>query len=258
MGLPVRIAGVVLAVVACVVAFQLVAAWVGQPPPSVIARATFGRTFGPGWGDADRGGPFRVSGTKSDYQVLEGSGQVLVPAPGLTRRALLRDVVARDVDLSFRVTIRSGLVGSGAFVYGLLRSVETVGEYRTKIRFAPTGSVYVAVTTVEAGAETPVGEEVRVPDFQYVSGATIHVRTRIEGAAPARLSAKVWAAGDREPPGWLVSEEATVAAVDEGGAVGVQAYASRFATDAPVELRFDDVEVRTIEPEETQSEGVTL
>ncbi|MBA2720925.1 MAG: hypothetical protein H0U52_17040 [Chloroflexi bacterium] len=217
-----------------------------QPTPDVVVRDRFDRNVAEGWGAASFGGPFVLSGTKSDYTVTAGAGVMAVPGAGVARRALVRDALVRDADLSFRIGLESAPTGGGSFVYGVLRQNAGVGEYRAKIRFAPTGAVYIGMTAIEGERERPLGEESRVPELSYSFGSMVNVRCRIEGTKPATIRLKVWSTDQPEPVGWNLRTQDSGIGLDQPGSLGIQVYASRTTSAFPVRFLFDDLEARSL------------
>ncbi len=217
-----------------------------KPAPDVVVRDRFDRSVAEGWGPASYGGSFVLSGTKSDYTVTAGAGVMAVPGAGVARRALVQDALVRDADLSFRVGLESPPTGGGSFVYGVLRQNAGVGEYRAKIRFAPTGAVYIGMTAIEGDRERPLGEEFRVPELSYSIGSMLNIRCRIEGAEPATIRLKVWSTDQPEPVGWNLRADDNGIGLDQPGSLGVQGYASRTTSTFPVRFLFDDLEARSL------------
>jgi CSLREA domain-containing protein len=68
----------------------------------LIAADAFARTTPSGWGTANSGGSYWVTGNPADYSVNGGVGVMAVPAPGIARNAVLSSLAVRDFDLSVR------------------------------------------------------------------------------------------------------------------------------------------------------------
>ena len=68
----------------------------------------------------------------------------------------------------------------------------------------------------------------------------LNVRFQVSGSGTTNLAAKVWKDGDVEPAGWTLSATDTTAGLQGVGGVGLWAYLSGSATNAPIILSVDD------------------
>ena len=216
-------------------------------PPDVLAYDRFDRSLAEGLGGIDRGGEWRLSGTKADYRVDSESAIVVVPEPGSTRRALLPDVTAADVDLHFLVGLETLPTGGGALVYSILRHSDEQRELRSRIRVVDSGAVYVGATLFSPDGEEELTPEVRLEETRWAPGTRLHLRTRVEGD-PAVLRVKVWADGTNEPIAWTMRANTARGAVPPLGSIGFQAYVGRSGTTIPFQFRFDDYVARRLLP----------
>lgn len=235
---------VVLALAAAVVGAILVIGSM-EPSPETLVMDRFERTVAEGWGESPLGGDYVVSGTRADYSVMRSKGLIIVQAAGITRSARLRYVVARDVDLSFRVSMDTSPTAGGSFAYGIVRHTDPQHEFRAKVRFAPGGGLFVGVTALVGTGERELSPEVRLPDLTYVPGTSIEVRARVEGD-PATIRVKVWPANQTEPTAWAMRANAPAGLLAAPGNVGVQVYVSQESTALPVAFSFNRVEAREL------------
>ena len=216
------------------------------PPTYTVAQDDFNRTAPSLWAAAETGGVWSYQGTLNSF-TLDGSGATLnLPSANQTRSAFLFSTLATDVDLTFSVSTDKPAAGNSIYVYGTLRRTADGYAYRPKLRFAPNGNVYVQASKVTASGEAPLGPEVLVPGLSQAG--TIHVRGAAIGTSPTTISVRAWADGSPEPTTWQFSATDSSAALQSAGSVGVLAYISSGATNAPVNVRFDDLLATTTNP----------
>jgi hypothetical protein len=80
----------------------------------------------------------------------------------------------------------------------------------------------------------------------FTPGAVIHVRMQVFGTSPTTVRSKVWLNSASEPSGWTVSATDSYAGLQTAGAVGLRAYLSGSATNAPVTLSVLDLDARPV------------
>ena len=203
----------------------------------VLASDTFGRTATNGWGTAETGGPWTVSGTASQFSVTGGQGVITLPTAGTGRSAYLGGVSATDADVSAGIRMDK-LANGGHFVGTIGRRVGT-SEYRLKIKVAPDGSVTTYVTRVVNGTETTI-QSTPVAGLVYAAGQRLNTRLQVIGTSPTTVRARVWLSTATEPTSWQVSATDGTSGLQSAGAVGVHAYVSGSATNPSWPVRFDD------------------
>jgi PKD repeat protein len=209
--------------------------------PSFLVRDTFTRTSSGGWGTADTGGTW--TSASSLFTVAKGTGNVVVaagtgPVNTLTSQAL------GDLDMSFTFTTDKPATGSGVYLGLDARIAVAVGEYRAKVRLSPSGSVTLALAWVSPTfVETVLSPEAVVPGIAYAPGTLVRTRFVVRGTNPTSLSAKAWSAGTTEPTDWLVKATDATPGLQAPGGIGVTSYLSGSATNAPLTVSWDDLEV---------------
>src|SRR5690606_7159070 len=88
---------------------------VGTPPGnSPFVQDAFGRTVSSGWGSADVGGAWTVSGTASNYSVSGGEGRISLTAGG-GRTASLSSVSQSSADVTARLSLDKAMTGGGVY-----------------------------------------------------------------------------------------------------------------------------------------------
>lgn len=210
------------------------------PEPGVLAQDGFERTVTNGWGPADVGGSWALSGTAADFAVGGGAGRATLPSPGVSRAATLSSVSAADVDATVDLTLDEPPTGGGIYVSTVVRKVGST-EYRLRVRLHPSGST-LQVLRVVSGAETVVASQ-GLP-WVYSPGQVLHLRFVVTGSGTATLAGKAWVGAEAEPAAWQVQATDGTAALQQPGAAGVHAYVSGSATSTPVVVSVDDLLVR--------------
>lgn len=216
-------------------------------PSSAVAKDAFGRTVTGGWGSADQGGPWTITGNASNLSVGSGVGQIAIAA-GSTRSAVLGSVSSTDTDVTVTMSLNALPTGNGSYTDVIGRKVGS-SVYIGKVWIRPNGTVFSALQQGLAFLKIA-----QVPGLTYTAGSQLSVRVQTTGTSPTTLRMKIWATGQPEPTAWLTSATDTTAALQTAGAVGLQSSVSGSAT-AGVTTSFDNfgVNVGTTTPPANQS-----
>ncbi|NTW41636.1 MAG: PKD domain-containing protein, partial [Cellulomonadaceae bacterium] len=198
-----------------------------------LARDAFERSLDSGWGQADVGGPWALTGSAAGYAVVGGQGLQRIAAAGSTRAAYL-GVASTSTAVSTSVGVDKPQTGSGTYISVVGRRVGTA-EYAARLKVLATGVVNLAVTRS--------GTALQSTDLPgtYVPGTRLEVRLEVTGTDPTTLRAKVWPAGGTEPAAWQVSASDATAGLQAAGGVGVVSYLSGASTNAPMTVSVDDL-----------------
>lgn len=209
-----------------------------QQAPQLLASDNFGRTVTGGWGSADTGGAWSVTGNSANAAVSNGSASLTDPRPGAGPSVTLGGVSSQDTDV--RVSLAPGQVpdASGAFISLIGRQVGTTGAYRAVVNLTAAQQVTIALVRVDAAGQARIADPVSVSGLTYAPGTVLDARFVVTGSAPTTLEAKVWRHGDPEPSGWQVSGADNSAAMQAAGTVGLMSYLSTNATQVPFAVRF--------------------
>ena len=215
-------------------------------PSTVRAADEFARTVAGGWGTADVGGPWTISGTASNFAVANGVGTLRV-APGTGPTAFLRSVSSSDNDMSLTLSADQLPGGSGLHLSATGRRVTGAGDYRAKVKIQANGTTSILVQRVSStNVETSLAPEVVVPAAAYTAGTKLRVRLLVTGTSPTTVRAKVWKVGSAEPA-WQVTATDATAGFQAAGQVGLVAYLSS-AAGAAVTVSVDSLDVRASTP----------
>jgi PKD repeat protein len=215
------------------------------PPVTTLAADTFTRTTSTGFGAAETGGAWRVTGNAAQYAVTGGAGRVTLATAGSGPDVSLPAVSSSRTDLVVTLSPDKVPTGGGAYVSVSGRRVAGAGEYRAKVQLRANGTVALSLGRVVAGAESAVTSTGVAPAVTYAPGDQLRVRTQVTGTSPTTVAAKVWRVGTPEPAGWQLSGTDATAALQAPGGIGVNLYLSSSATNAPVQVRLDDLLART-------------
>lgn len=214
---------------------------VGQDPGAALASDAFGRTLASGWGSADTGGAWSMTGSSSYFSVASGTGRInLAPSRGPT--AYLGGVSSAACESL--VTLSVDKVGNVGGTYaGVIARRTAGGEYRGKVKIDPAGAVTLQLTRLSGGAETQLAQS--APGFTLAAGQQVLLRVEVSGTTQATIRAKAWRTGTTEPTTWLTATDST-AGLQSAGQPGLLAYLSGSATNAPVNVLFDNYVVRPV------------
>ena len=100
----------------------------------------------------------------------------------------------------------------------------------------------------EASGELPLAPEMRVPGLTHAANRFFHLRAQVVGTNPTTVRLKAWQDGTSEPTNWQYTATDSQPLVQKAGSVGLQAYVSLPAANAPVSFRFDDLLVTDVNP----------
>jgi PKD repeat protein len=203
---------------------------VTAPPTTLLASDEFDRTLASGWGRADLGGSWTLSGDSSRFSVSGSAGRLRVPA-NWTHSANLNTVSSKSSRVTAEFSVDKIVEGT----YVALVGRQVGAEY------------YAARLTLQANGQGRLllvrgtGESLGVytPTFSFLPGERYRLSTEVKGTSPTTVSAKVWKAADPEPAGWQRTATTSFAALQAAGAIGVFSYLpSASAASAPVTVAF--------------------
>jgi PKD repeat protein len=215
-------------------------------PSAALAADAFGRTVSNGWGNADQGGAWTASGTAANFSVTGGVGRMVLPTAGTTRSASLGTLPGQTaVDARVSGSLDKAATGGGTDLSLLGRRISATTDYRAQAKVLSNGTVALSLRRVDSGAATTLSS-VTVPGLTYAPGQQLRIRMQVQGTSPTTLRARVWLAGQAEPAAWHVQTTDATAGLQAAGGIGLVAYLSGSATNAPVTATFDDLTVTPI------------
>jgi len=213
-------------------------------PPGTVVSDCFSRSVGGGWGSAEKGGAYSLIGSASSFAV-NGTKGTMLAAANATRAAYLAGVSLADLEATLRVRTDKSSTGGSQIAYITARRTSSGNSYQARLRFATDGRLMMVAQTVVAGTTKLLGGERPVSGVLQAANTDYWMRVRVAGTNPTTLQMKVWPDGRTEPASWQYSASDSTSTLQAAGAVGLQAYLSSSATNAPVKFSFDDFGVFT-------------
>ncbi|WP_346731370.1 PKD domain-containing protein [Aeromicrobium duanguangcaii] len=211
---------------------------VSEPPAEdVLAADAFGRSVTGGWGSADRGGAWTVSGGAAAFSVSDGAGHISL-APSHTREARLGSVSAENAVATAVYSVDQASAGGTLSLTALGRVIGS-NEYAARVRLEPGGVVRLQLLR----NQTELGGGSVVVANSYTPGTKLNVKVSVRGTSPTTLGAKAWFEGSAEPANWQLSATDTTAGLQAAGTVGVRAALSSVSTVPTTRFNFDSFRV---------------
>ncbi len=206
---------------------------VAPPATSVLARDTFARTSINGWGTADTGGAWTVTGTASRFAVNGGAGSLTL-ANSTTQQANLNAVSSTSTRLT--ATFSVDKIANAQYISFIGRQVGA-NQYLLRARIATDGSVILHV--MRGG--TAIGAGYTVPGLTVTPGTPYTAALEVKGTNPTAISAKLWKSTDAEPAAWQLTRSDSTAALQSAGSIGVSSYVPTSAAAYPVKVSFTSI-----------------
>lgn len=207
---------------------------------AALASDAYGRTVSNGWGTADSGQTYTVSGTAADYAVAAGVATQSNTAVNSLHSAVL-DVGSTDVDFTWDCRLAIGSA-SGAEARHWLAA-----------RWADANNYYLVVLALNTSAAVTLAAGKRVAGVLsfLTSGATIatghaggetyRVRLQVMGTS---IRARAWLSSDAEPSLWHA--ETTDSSLTSGTSIAALSRLETGNTNTlPVSFVFDNLTLLT-------------
>lgn len=197
----------------------------------------FGRTSSNGWGSADTGQAWTVTGgDAADYAVGSGIGTVTQPATN-TAHLTLTSSPSADVDVYVDVAA-SALASGASLVTGpLIRAADASNWYVARVEFTTAAAIQISIRKRVAGSETTLSSVVTTA-LTHVADTYYTVRFKASGAS---LMAKIWLSTDLQPATWDVT--ATDASLQSADNVGTRSFAATGSLLVNPVLKFDNFQL---------------
>lgn len=210
---------------------------VAAAPVGPLAFDAFERSLATGWGTAETGGAWLLSGSSSLFSVAGGAGNIR-NAAGAGPAVSLTAVAALSVNAETSFAIDK-LPNSGSFYLNLFGRGNHVNGYSARATVSASGSVGLSLNkTVNLVESSLTGRA--VAGLTYAPGSRLVMRIVIDGAGPTSLRGRIWAAGTPEPSTWTIVASDSEPGLQAAGPVGLRVYTSSTATNGPVTVAVDD------------------
>jgi hypothetical protein len=196
----------------------------------------YSRTVANGWGDADSGQTYVLSGTNTEYAVSGGVGTITPNATGSDRMAVI-DMRSRYQDAS--VVLETNTTPTGGIIrYGMAgRYTDANNHYRFVLSITTGGVVTAEIARRAAGVLTTLDSVATTLSI----GSNITVRMQAGAGADGLLRLKAWQSASGEPDGWTL-ETVDLTPLTSGNNLGP--FARREAGNlTPTALDFDSLNV---------------
>lgn len=223
-------AGAVLALAMAVA--PMVSATQATGAPTQYASDAFGRTVANGWGTADVGGPWSLTGSASAFSVSGGVARMAMPTPGSSFNAYLGGVSSPDTQVQVGVGLDKVQTGGGTYVSVIGRQLSSNTDYRVKLHVTSGSAIVETVERVVSGTEVSLAS-VTAP-VTYSPGAVVNVQLQVTGTSPTTLRSMIWLRGMTQPTTWQLTTTDNTSGMQSPGAVALLVYLSGSATNAPV------------------------
>ncbi|WP_051639737.1 PKD domain-containing protein [Cellulomonas sp. URHE0023] len=207
------------------------------PQTSTLASDAFNRSVTGGWGSADVGGAWTLTGA-SRFSVSGGAGRVQA-ASGSTLTATLAGVSSSATDLT--ATVSYAAQPDTATYLSFVGRLVGAADYTARLKVLPTGVTQLNLltgSTVLAASTLPAGT--------FGPGVAAHVRLQVEGTSPTTLRVRVWRDGTPEPTSWAHTVTSSAVGLQSPGVVRLTTYLSSGATTGPAAVTYDDVQVTSL------------
>lgn len=211
---------------------------------TTVVSDTFTRSVSSGWGSANTGGTYTITGTASDFNVSGSEGTINAPL-STSRWAVLTDISHTNEDITVKLKTDKTASGTSQELFVIGRYLSSTNMYRAKIRLTPSSGVTVQGSKVVSGTETLLATQQTVSGLTYTPGVFINVRMRLTGTSPTTFEIKAWADGAGEPGSWTYSTTDSESVLQAAGAVGVRVNIPGSTSNAPILFSFDDFSVST-------------
>jgi hypothetical protein len=206
----------------------------GLPPNTGIASDDFERVEAPGgWGTSSDGHVWTVAGTSTNFQVLDGTGQI-APTATSSDRLTWVNVGGPDQDVTVQFKIGGVSEGTGPLRIGLIaRSIDASNYYTAQLHYTSTQTVQLRISERVAGVGADMGTVILTGFAAPNDNTWYNFRFQVFGIW---LRTKVWGL-DQEEPGWML--EVTDTSLTTGNNAG--AFARDESTAAgPTIFYFDN------------------
>lgn len=214
------------------------------PGVVLIAADSFDTNLRSGWGSTESGGIYTLAGERSDFDVSDGVGTIVLRQPATPRAAYLDELSVSDYSATIRISTDRNPSGGRQFVYLSMRRTDD-SEYLAKLSFAPGGDVFLEASRLTRGtteSETSLGPEVKLARVLHEPGTWFKLEVDIRGAAPSSIRVRAWPERAQEP-GWLISVTDGHEALQGPGTFGFRATLGSQVDELPVTVSVDDLRI---------------
>lgn len=208
-------------------------------PAAPLVSDTFTRTVAGGWGTADTGQTWTLTGgATSDYSVLSGQGRHLITSVSVGRRSSMTQPSA---DIDIRADIGSSLVTSGGFANAQIvaRFADASNLYLAELLFNTDATLTIRIQKVVAGVTTTLATASL--SMTYTAGQMFTLRFQVSGST---LRAQAWPADGAPTSGWKL--QVVDGSLSAAGVMGLRSFRSAANTDTSLSMLYDNFQASAI------------
>jgi hypothetical protein len=219
---------------------------------TLLATDAFNRTVAAGgWGNADTGGAYALSGGSTSFSVNGTKGVITLP-PGGTRTALLSTTSTTSVSQVSVAADKTYAGGAGSF--NVIGRRVGVSNYAARVRVENPNLIRMYILY----NETAITGASYVLPVTYTAGMVLNIKLSVTGTSPTTVAAKVWAAGTSEPTSWNLQGTDNTTDMQVAGIFGIGAQLSSSSTNNPMIMTFENYSVNstTVAPSQWTHLGV--
>jgi hypothetical protein len=164
---------------------------------------------------------------------------------GSEREAYLPDILVRDVDMTFSVSVNELPADGAVFIYAVMRRAGDSFAYRPKIFITAGGAVFAHAGVMRHDREHSLGRPAVVPGLIIKPDQMMHVRAAATGSDPTILRVRVWSDDQDEPTYWNFGAIDWTGSLQGFGSVGLAAYLGVRHPGGRVDVNFLDLTATT-------------
>ncbi|MER6147950.1 hypothetical protein [Streptomyces hirsutus] len=194
---------------------------------------TFGRTVASGWGAANTGQAWTLTGgPATDYAVASGVGSHTMTTANVSRRCTMAQPGA---DFDLLVDVATSVLATGGFQSGgpMARATDGNNLYQARLEATTTQGLVLTLRKRVGGTETALATATLA--LTHVAGTFYRIRFQGQGST---LQARAWRAADPDPGGWQVS--VTDTSLTAAGEMGVRSILAAGNTNTNPVVRYDN------------------
>lgn len=204
---------------------------------ATIVSDTFTRSTSGGWGSADTGGAYTLTGNASNFSTNGTQGQITAAA-GVVREAILASVSQSNTESTG--TFKTDVVANGGGFYTDVVQRRTGGnDYRMRIKIDAAGVVTIQGLKFSSSVETALGSAVSA-GITYTGNTNLSFRIQVLNTFPTTVQGKVWLTSGAEPGSYQFIATDSDSNLQTSGAVGIRVSPSSDVSNGPVTYTLDN------------------
>jgi hypothetical protein len=192
-----------------------------------FAADHFDRARRSGWGTAEVGGSWRLTGRTSIFTVQGGAGVITVGGSG-NPVASLPQTLRETSD----TTVRVKMPGSGTTVRILGRQVAG-NDYRVLVSRTGVDQLSISLASRRGGKIVPLSNTMTLL-APFLAADVIKIRFQVYGTNPTIMRVRVWRDGGQESTGWHLAAGDSFPGLQRTGFVGIGAGSEQDAAEVDV------------------------